>query len=464
MNTIQNKLKTTSSERKTVFLFLGLRIYMSDLLRTDYIKALSEKYRVIVFLRELEGEAPQEYYKNEHITYRTFKEPGGKFWTLFDGIFRNELIRIFDDNPSVIWRNSFARDKRRLALRAIMRFFPRGLIKPRLLFWIERQFVPGYAMFQEYVREYRPALVLTATPGLQPSDAWPILCARKAGIPTVSVDTSWDNLSSHLRHVRNVDYFILWNNMMKDFAVNIHGYSPEHVFVSGAVRFDRYFITSPLEVDRETFLKSKGLDPNRRTVFFAARSYGDFFEKFIESFVEWQKTNAFGEPLNLFVRVHPVDAIQPYEKFKGIDGVHVERSGKQRQSDSIGSHKVEMDERDYVNTKMTLKYCDVCVSIASTMSVEAMVFDKPVINIGFAGEWSTILTFPHYQPLIEWGGVQVARDMDDLKNHLERYLKDPSLDEEGRKKVLREVMYPTDGKSYLHSVDFLAEILAREGK
>src|SRR3989344_2956364 len=111
---------SAADKKKTVFLFLVLRIYMSDLLRTDYIKALSEKNRVIVFLRELEGEAPQEYYKNEHITYRTFKEPGGKFWTLFDGIFRNELIRIFDDNPTVIWRNSIARDKRRLAQRPIM--------------------------------------------------------------------------------------------------------------------------------------------------------------------------------------------------------------------------------------------------------------------------------------------------------------------------------------------------------
>src|SRR3989344_4502200 len=160
MNTIQNKLKTTSSERKTVFLFLGLRIYMSDLLRTDYIKALSEKYRVVVFLRELDGtnDPLEEYYQSPSITYIRFKEPKSKFWTLFDVILRNELIRIFDDNPAVIWRNKRVGDRRRLFIRAIMRFLPRWFIVPLHLFAIEKLFVPGYKQFKAYVATYHPSL------------------------------------------------------------------------------------------------------------------------------------------------------------------------------------------------------------------------------------------------------------------------------------------------------------------
>ena len=343
--------------RATVFLFLGVRAYRSDLLRTRYVRYLSERYRVVVFLREQEelGDLRKEYYQSEHVTYIVCSEPQSRFWLLFDVFLRNELIRRFDGNPAVRWRNPRVRDRRRLFLRRLSRFLPTRLLTPSFFFFLERHLFPGYRAFRRYAREYRPALILTATPGLAPFDLYAILCAKRAGIPSVAVNMGLDNLTIYPRHVRPVDYLIVWNRMNKEQALRWHGFREEQVFISGAVRFDHYFISSPREMTREAFLQSKGLDPNRKTVLYAAKTYGTFYKNFIRRFVEWQNTDPRFASLNLFVRVHPIDSLADFEEFFGIPNVHIERaSATLRQPDFMKGHKVEMDEEDLINTKETM--------------------------------------------------------------------------------------------------------------
>lgn len=450
---------TKDKQQKTIFLFLASRIYMSDLLHTDYIKYLSGKYKVIVFLLEQEGitDPDKQYFKNENITYIKMNLPKSRFWMLFGVYLRNELIHKFDSNPAVKWRNRRVGDRKRLLLRKIAKFLPD--FSPNFIFKLETMLVPGYKKFSEYVKKCNPSLVLTAAPGLNDFDTYAILCARRAKISSVAIDTSWDNLTSSPRHIRHVDYFILWNRWMKEMAKDLHGYNESHLFVSGAVRFDHYFRRSDFEVDRETFLKSKGLDPNNKTIFFAARNYGGFYEKFMKAFIQWQKENFFGQKLNLFVRIHPLDSMEPYQEYTDVKNIHIERGGELKQDDKKGGHKVEMNERDFINTKHTLKYCDLCVSIASTMSLEAMIFGKPVINIGFAEEFSSILNFPHYRPVIENGAVKVAYNLDELKKYISLYLNNPDIDKENRKKIIEMLVKPTDGFSYKKNVDFLETIL-----
>jgi hypothetical protein len=450
---------TNLEKRKTIFLFISIRQHISDLLNTDYIKYLSKSYNTVIFILDQKGidNPNKQYYKNEHITYIKLPLPKSRFWMLFDFYIRNELIKRFNDNIAVKWRNRRVGNKRRLFLRKIVRFIPD--LSPKFIFSLETFFVPGYKQVAKYIKKYKPSLILTATPGIQPFDSYGVLCAKKAEVKTASINTSWDNLTSVPRHIKGVDYMIVWNDWMKKIAKEMHGYKDDEVFVSGTIRFDHYFINSPDEIGKEDFLKSKGLDPNRRTIFFAARNYGGFFNKFIKSFIKWQKENYFGEKLNLFVRVHPLDPIAPYAEFKNTPNVYIERGGKQIQDDSIGGHKVEMSREDLLNTKYTLKYCDVCINIVSTMSLEAMIFGKPVINIGFAEDFSTILNFPHYREVVKNKAVSIANDMNDLRDYISDYLKNPDMNKKGREKILKQLVKPTDGFSYKRSVDFLKTII-----
>lgn len=453
---------------KTVFLFLAVRAYISDILNTPYIKYLSQCYKVVVFLREMEGikDPDKEYYKNENITYIVAKEPQSRFWMLFGAYLRNEFIRMFDDNPAVKWRNeSPKKDSRRKFLRKISNFLPKKLFKPGFFFFLEKLFFLGYKQFKKFADKYNPVLVLTAAPGLHPFDTYAILCAKKAGIPSVAMNMGLDNLTVYPRHIRPVDYLIVWNKMNKEQAIKWHGYNKNNVFVSGAMRFDHYFIPSKKEKSREEFLQSKGLDSKAKTVLYAAKTYGMFYKNFINNFIQWQKENVFGEPVNLFVRVHPLDSLSDFEEFFNVAGVHIERAAADlKQDDKEKGHKVEMNEDDLINLKDTLKYCDVCVTITSTMVVELFLFDKPVVTSAVPDGRTAGLKFLHNQPYFENKALRVAHTYEEIKKYLAEYLKSPELDCEGRKKVVEYMAGPSDGLAYKRNVDFLDTILKNKNK
>lgn len=218
-------MASLSTHRKTIFLFLAVRSYISDLLHTPYLNYLRQKYNVVVFLRDSKnsGNPHDEYPQYDNVTYITFTEPKSRFWMLFDFYLRNEFIHIFDDNIAVQWRNKRAEDKNskgRLRIRKIAKLFPKKLFTPSFFFILEQRLFPGYSIFKRYKDLYKPSAVLMATPGLNPFDTYALLCAKRASIPSVAINTSWDNLTSYPRHIKPVDYMIVWNNFMKQAAKN----------------------------------------------------------------------------------------------------------------------------------------------------------------------------------------------------------------------------------------------------
>lgn len=452
----------TDTHRTTIFLFLSIRSYISDLLQTPYLEYLSTKYHVVVFLPESQRASAQGYLRNSNITYIHIPEPNSKFFTLFDGLLRNELIHRFDENPAVVWRNKRVTESRRLFLRRVSLLVPKKTLSPNFFSRVEALFIPGYRAFSRYVLKYKPALVLTATPGMFPFDTYAIHCAKKAGIPSVAVNFSWDNLTVYPRHVRKTDYLICWNNTMKREALELHGFREDRIFVSGTPRFDHYFRAETAPVSRNDFLSKKGLNPKHKTILFAAKTQGVFYKDFIRSFIGWRKNGELSS-VNLFVRIHPLDSLSAYDEFMGIENIHIERAGTLKQDDSEKGQKIEMNKDDLLNMKHTLQYTDICLNVSSTVSIEAMVFDKPVINIGFVPLFSDILSFPHYRPLIEKKAVRVARSMEDLLGLIQRYLKNPAADKAGRQEIIDAMIRPTDGFSYKRSVDFLDVILKEEG-
>ena len=81
-----------------------------------------------------------------------------------------------------------------------------------------------------------------------------------------------------------------------------------------------------------------------------------------------------------------------------------------------------------------------CLSANSTLSLDACMLDRSVINISFDGsdelpyERSARrgLDYIHMAKLLGFGGIKIAMSFDDLQRHINAYLMDPSLDHEGR--------------------------------
>ena len=74
------------------------------------------------------------------------------------------------------------------------------------------------------------------------------------------------------------------------------------------------------------------------------------------------------------------------------------------------------------------------INAASTVSLELMMHDKPVINLGFdppgshlphAMRYSKHITFDHYQPVADSGGVMVAWSPEQMGEYIRQGLTNP---------------------------------------
>ncbi len=444
---------------KTIFLFIPNYVYSSDLLRTNFIRGLAEKFRVIVFV----AIPPDPYFKHPNIVYIPWQLQFPDFWMFWGKTIRVPLIRMFDHEP-LIQRNyqlSFGHWKRRL-LRRVALLFPKSFWNPTFITDLERRHVPRSEMFEKFIAEYQPSLIVTPTPGFTEIDAEAIVLARRAHIPTVAMDFSWDNLTSNCKHLRKTDYLIAWTKRMADQAISIHKFAADRVFVSGIMRFDHYFRNEPGEKIRDAFLKSKGLNPAEKTILVTTVTRGNYKDEpeILKSILTAREEKKFPGFPNLFVRIHPKeDNFQDYKDFEKYPAVRVERGGHEV-AKNLGS-RIELDESDLVNLKDTLRHSDVVVNYASTITLEAFVFDKAVVNIGFPEYYMNAYAFTHYKPVVELKPMRIVKSMAELIGEIDSYLHDPSRDKAERVRAVEEFIGFHDGKSYDRVVQFLEEIVNR---
>ena len=133
--------------------------------------------------------------------------------------------------------------------------------------------------------------------------------------------------------------------------------------------------------------------------------------------------------------------------------LHIEPAGQ------FAGRAVEMNYKDLLNLKYSLKYTDLNINYASTISIEACIFDKPVINIGYIDRFKLAYEFDHYRPIYESGSVKLAKTNDELVSFINMYLENPDLDKKARQEIVKKYVEFTDGLSYARNVDTLIKIL-----
>ena len=91
------------------------------------------------------------------------------------------------------------------------------------------------------------------------------------------------------------------------------------------------------------------------------------------------------------------------------------------------------------------EHADMNVNLASTMTLDFAIHDKPVVNVAFdpvlppplgTPLWDLYYKFEHYRPVVELGAARCARSSDELATHINTYFEDPSLDREGRRRFV----------------------------
>jgi hypothetical protein len=273
----------------------------------------------------------------------------------------------------------------------------------------------------------------------------------------VAVDLSWDNLTNKLFPIRRVDRLIVWNSTMRREAQELHGYAHHDIAISGPPQFDSYFNGEPRST-RAEFCRRVGVDPARRLLTLTTipeESYprhGVVIDRLLAAI----RAGALAAPCDLLVRVHPRDDLRQYERFGGTPHVVVEKPFRETARSGDG-HSVDVTAENTRHLADTMFHSDVVLNVASTIAIEASIFDTPTVNIAFdhdAADARPFLTSPlryysytHYQQIVRAGAVRIAKSPDEMIDLVNAYLLDPSRDADGRRRVVAEQCEFTDGRS-----------------
>ena len=315
---------------------------------------------------------------------------------------------------------------------------------------------------------YRPALLVASSPGLIYSEVPLLRTASRRRVRSMAVDPSWDNFTNKLLPVRRVDRLIVWNDLMKAQAIALHGYAPDDVRLAGTPQWDLYF-RGGAAISREAFFARIGADPARKliTLTTTPRELYPHHDHVLRVMIRAIRDRAWDHDAQILVRLHPRDELGAYAAFQGVPHVIIEKPFRATLKTGDGL-AVDITADNQQHLADTLRHSDVVVNVASTIAIEAAIFDTPVVNVAFDGENASEFAqsarryyrFTHYVNITRHGAVRVAERPEQLVELIGRYLDDPSLDRAGRRRVVLEQCQFLDGHASDRVAAFVTDELA----
>jgi hypothetical protein len=320
----------------------------------------------------------------------------------------------------------------------------------------------------ELFDRYRPSLLVASSPGLTFSEMPLLRTAARRQVRSMAVDASWDNFTNKLLPTRRVNRLIVWNALMKQQAIELHGYAPDEVRIAGTPQWDLYFHDGAV-APREVFFRNIGADPSRRLITLSTtpRELYPHHDHVLRVLIRAMTSGAWREPVQVLVRLHPRDDRAAYAEFDGVPDVIIEKPFRPTVTSGDGL-TIDITADNQRHLANTMRHSDIVVNVASTLAIEAAIFDTPVVNVSFDGEtpadWvrsaRRYYRFTHYANITRHGAVRVAETPAQLVDHIGRYLDDPSLDREGRRRVVLEQCEFLDGHASERVARFVVEELA----
>jgi CDP-glycerol glycerophosphotransferase (TagB/SpsB family) len=343
----------------------------------------------------------------------------------------------------------------------------------KLLVKLQNHFTTN--IYSDLFEKYKPDLVIASTPGWR-MDRYLLRESAKRGIRNMTVIVGWDNSSSYNISGADVQYATCWSQLQKDELVYGSDWNPESVNIGGIPSYDGYFRRQWL-MPRDEYFKLHKLDPNRKLISYAS-SFVHFAPNFpnIEALAKLVSSDSLAEPSQLLIRLHPShfqdkpkifadERAQVFELEKKYPHVHVVQP--KPLGGSLGYYGGEdMDEKSSM-----MAYSDVLVTVYSTMLVETAVHDTPMIaaTIDVPGGWNKpnkfslslkeIGNWPTHKRFREAKAGRVATNLTELKEALDLYLKDKTIDSSERRKFIQDEITFTDASSGKRTAEYILKIL-----
>jgi hypothetical protein len=386
--------------------------------------------RVVLYLREVIDYAHYRWLWTEKVKNK---------WEILD----SDAITLVEKTKHTIWKAIIYLFANRFSL-SILSF-----LENQLSLWLKPT-----NDFDELFDRIKPDLVFNCSHIHASRGELPVRVAHKMGISTAAFIFSWDNLSSRGRILPPYDYYFVWHHGMRDQLLSLYPYiNKDQAFITGTPQFDYHF--QPEYCLTRADLSSKlGLDPSRPFVLYTTGMDSDFPQEYrhVQTVIDLLAEYEDGQKPQLVVRMY-------------VKGNSPEMKALSQKIDpDVVFPPILWEEKwftpqyeDLAIYTSLLHHASFGINPASTVSLELMMLDKPVINLGFDPQgsnlpncyrWKRHIDFDHYRQVADSGAVLVAYSQNDMREMIHFLLDNPTANSEIRHKFIREIFDNTlDGNS-----------------
>jgi len=251
---------------------------------------------------------------------------------------------------------------------------------------------------------------------------------------------SWDNLPARGYLSAKPDKLFVWNQIMKKQALELHDLNSKNVEIVGVPQFYFYQKISK-NINEKSFNNFYRLGGNKKVITYtcsACRVFPDE-DMFIDELLKIIKK----KELILILRLHPVERKDEYLlRYSNESNMILDTPGGLFGATVNNNISDDIEEiRKFVSL---MKYSSIVINLASTTSLDAAIFNTPVICVSFnidtyynnkwnkAKEW---YKSSHYKDIIESKSVRVVNDIEELEDAIEMYIINSDVNTEDRLKL-----------------------------
>jgi hypothetical protein len=247
---------------------------------------------------------------------------------------------------------------------------------------------------------------------------------------------SWDNLTSKGRMLGTFDYFLVWSDLMKTELLHFYpNVKKENIKVVGTPQFEPY-VMSKYETTEDDFYNKFHLDSNTKTICYSCAdvSIGQNDPIVISAIANAIRDKSFVNDVQLIVRTSPAEDDSRFKAIKDefpTISWNVPKWILTRENHSESWSQRIPSEEDIKDLRSLLEYVDLNINMCSTMSLDFMLFDKPVINTVFGNLENGLyydqrfLNFGHFKKVVESQSVTIAKNKDELISQINQALRKP---------------------------------------
>lgn len=453
--------------KKKILITIADGFHYRYLIDTAIVKRIATQYDIAIVTIPTLVEDLQNYAKQNQLTYTVlaYEIQVNKPKMLFRSLYKKVLVSTAKKLTETLnIKNEINASKKKSPVDLAISLLEKSQSALQLLLKkLELSFADP--LVDDIFKKEKIDFLITSTPGQKEFDLPLLFYAKKNHIKSVSPVYSWDNLTAKGPFYFNPDYLIVWNEIMKQEGIYFHDYKEDTIFACGVPVFDPYPSIIAAADERIAFKKSLGFDSDLPLVTLTTipQVYYGASHLTLAALLLKERNVSLPDFL-LLIRPHPMDETD-YSSLKTEIGVVVDEYGS-KPDKSLKNWKPTND--NVIHLGKTMKYSDVVLNIASTITIDAACFDTPIINIGFdiksneneyEGSIARYYKYTHYKHIVDGKACFIAESFPLLVEQINLYLSNPTIHQAERKALVKKQVMELDGNAGKRIFDQIAALI-----